>query len=447
MPRKKDIELKAPPQSIDSERALIAACLIRPEIIPGVMNALQPSDFYKIEHQHIIKALFELKQNSDIVLVWQWLVDHKLNQETGKEYLMSVAASASTSAGWAYYADIIKEKAQRRQVINICAIGAEQAFDDIQYPVEELLSGLKTGIREIQRDAVPDYRTNLQILQAVYKDIERRSESQDYYVGVKSGFYEIDNNLAGFEPKTSTYLAARPSIGKTALAVNIATNIAFEHPDKKLLYFNLESSAEALIRRQIALKSGILLTQIRRGQIAGNQWENLTQTVGRLSDNTSLCILDHTKFCYVENLVAYAESVAMDHDISLIIIDHIQKMTSRQRTQSRHLEVSYVSNAIQNLLKDLNVPGLILCQLRKPELGQAIKKPQLSEIKETGDIEQNADVIWGLHRESKDAVEAELNQLKGRDTGTFLMNLIFDPKTQLFSDPVRDYDRQESWVK
>jgi len=151
---------KIPPQSVESEYALIAACLIRPEIIPGVMFALQPDDFYKIAHQHIFRALFELKQSSDIVLVWQWLADHKLDQETGKEYLMSVAASASTSVGWKYYADVIKEKAQRRRVLNLCSQSSEQVFGEAEYPLEEIISGLKSGLDNILG------RTNLDFIDA-----------------------------------------------------------------------------------------------------------------------------------------------------------------------------------------------------------------------------------------------------------------------------------------
>lgn len=448
MPRKKDLELKAPPQSLDSEQALIAACLIRPEIIPGIMAVLQPDDFYKIAHQHIVSALFELKQNSDIVLVWTWLVKHKFDQETDKDYLMSVAASSSTSAGWKYYADVIKEKAQRRQILNLCTVSAEQVFGEAEYPLEEIMSGLKGGVRDIQRDNTSDQKSNLQIIQAVFKDIELRSERQDYFVGIKTGFDPIDNNLAGLEPGTTIYLAARPSMGKTALAVNIATNVSFEYPDQKVLYFNLESTAVALVRRQIALQSGIHYSRIRRGQIGSNEWENLTQTVGRLSDNSALSILDHPKFRYIENIISHSESTAMDHKIGLIVIDHIQKMNTRERKQNRHLELSHISNEIQDLAKNLNVPIIVLCQLNRVLEGQSNKKPQLQHLRESGDLEQNADCVWGLYRKDKDATEAEIEQLKGRDTGIFSVTLFFDPKIQRFSNPIQDYsDQQESWVK
>jgi len=443
-------DLKTPPHSLDSEQALIAACLIRPEIVPAVIHRLKPDDFYKIAHRHIIRAIFHLKKEADLVLVYQRMVDQKVAEEAGgKEYLMSLVDGTATSAGWAHYATIIKEKAQRRRIAAISMMAADQSRDDAQYDLEEILSILKTGIRDIQQENLPDHRSQADILQAVYKDIENRAENHNYFVGIETGLRAIDQKLSGLEPKTTVYIAARPSMGKTSLALNIATNVALAHPEEQVLYFNLESNAEALIRRQLAFMSGLFLSRIRRGQIADHEWDKLTQAFINLSAGSSLSIMDNSKFRFIENLISYSETVAMDSKISLIVVDHIQKMNTRQRIQNRHLEISHVSNAIQDLAKDLAVPILVLCQLSREVEGRSNSRPALRDLKESGDLEQNADVVWGLWRADKEAEDVELNQLKGRDTGMFNMKLKFNPHTQQFSDPVEDLGEPEEpfWNK
>jgi len=437
-------KLLTPPHSLEAEQALIAACIVNPEIIPAVIHRLQPEDFYKIAHEHITRAMVHLKKNADLVLIYQHMVDKGVAEEAGgKKYLMTLVNASASSAGWAYYATIIKEKAQRRRIMALASVAMGQTQDDAQYALEEILSFLKTGIRDIQQESLPDHRSQADILQAVYKDIEKRSENHNYFVGIETGLRAIDKKLSGLEPKTTIYIAARPSMGKTSLALNIATNVALAHPEEQVLYFNLESNAESLIRRQLAFMSGIFLTRIRRGQIADNEWDCLTQAFINLSAGSALSILDNSKFRLIENIVSYAETIAMDHKISLIVVDHIQKMTTRKRFNNRHLEISHVSNALQDLAKDLAVPILVLCQLNREAEGRSNSRPTLRDLKESGDLEQNADIVWGLWREDKLAEITEVNQLKGRDTGTYQITLKFDPKTQRFTDPPIEWEDPE----
>jgi replicative DNA helicase len=240
--------------------------------------------------------------------------------------------------------------------------------------------------------------------------------------------------MLGLEPSTVTGLIARPSMGKTALALNIAENVAAEDKEKRVLFFSLESNVMALMRRRVSAQSYVLLSRIRSGDINDMEWGKIINAMNHLGDN--LFIFDSPKFKRIEDLYAMAETMALESKLSLIVIDHIQKMTTSLKTYSRHNEISTISNKITSLAKDLKVPVLVLCQLNREaekRVGKE-KKPRLSDIRESGDIEQDFDNVIGLYRESKEAEYANVECLKGRDTGTWETVLKFNRFIQKFYD-------------
>lgn len=423
--------MKTLPCSLESEQALLGACFLRPWIISQVRAMLQPDSFYREAHGIVFEAICDLGKSAEPASVGEWLTSKGLMEKTGgPQFLLDLSECVSTSAGWAYHAGVIREKATRREIIRACAIASDQAYG-IDEP-DEILTGLKDSVRSLNSEAGKPYADTDELVMAVWHDIERRQTAGERFVGVATGFKGIDQQIYGLEPKTTIYLIARPSIGKTALALNIADNIP-----GRVAYFSLESNAEALTRRRMAAKSDVHLWRIRTAQMESGHLDDLRKASTSLCD-TSLIILDKPYYKTVENLTAQCESMAMDGPISLIVIDHIQRMRSRKRLQNRHLELSWISEELSTLAKNLNVPILILCQLSREIEKRQVKKqyPQLSDMKESGDLEANADQVWGLWREDKESEYARLECLKGRDTGTWTAHFKFDRHVQRFFDGV-----------
>jgi replicative DNA helicase len=417
------------PNSIKSEQALLSACFLNPTIIIKVQAMIRSEHFYMESHGLLFDAICALGERTELTSVAQWLEDHgTLEKAGGHAKLMDLADFTSTSAGWLYHAGVLRDKATRRDLIRACARAADAAYGIDEK--EEILSDLKEGIRNLNTDTDKPYRTNQELVNAVWADIERRAECGCQYVGVRTGFRGIDEKVFGLEPKTTIYLIARPSIGKTALALNIAENVG-----GRVLFFSLESNAEAITRRRLATKSKIFLWRIRTAQLEDGQYPRLIDAAREVSES-QVIVLEKPTFKVIENLTAQAESIAMDGPISLIVVDHIQRMRSRKKFQNRHLELSWISEELSTLAKNLNVPILILCQLSREaeKRGPRDQCPKLSDMKESGDLEANADQVWGLWRKDKESEDARLECLKGRDTGTWVSWLRFDRLIQQFFD-------------
>ena len=417
------------PHSIESEQALLGACFFRPEIIPQARASVQPDDFYREAHGLIFEALCELGKAADFLSVTEWLRSKgRFEKVGGQGFIAEVAECVSTSAGWSFHVEVLRDKATRRAGIRACERAAE-AFFGIEDPALTL-SDLKEQIRGINAQGGKAYRDNQELVTAVWKDIERRSECGDRLVGVPTGFHGIDDKVFGLEPKTTIYLIARPSIGKTALALNIAENVGGQ-----VLFFSLESNGEAITRRRMAAKSKVFLWRIRTATLEDDQYPALLAAANELCES-QVIVFEKPAFKTVENLTAQCESMAMDGSISLIVVDHIQRMRTRKKLQNRHLELSWISEELSTLAKNLDVPVLILCQLsREAEKRTGRDKyPRLSDMKESGDLEANADQVWGLWREDKESERARLECLKGRDVGTWISWLRFDRMTQRFTD-------------
>ena len=424
--------MKVHPHNLEVEQAVIGGMFINPKCIPKVQKALDPDDFYREAHQHIARAFFELRGKADFVTVSDLLKAKGLLEKCGgADYLVGLVEGVSTSAGIEYHAEIIKELSKRRKIIENCMAGAEKAFG-LTNEIDGILSNLKSGIREMQSDRKGDFRSNQELVKAVFQDIKTRSESGNRFVGVKTGFENIDLYMNGLEPKTTNYLIARPSMGKTALALNIADFVACNYPGK-VIFFSLESGDKPLTRRRLSTHSGVFLSRLRTGDIRDDQWQNLIQSASVLREE-NLIIIDRAKYKTVENLVSIAETLAMDSPLSLIVIDHIQRMKSEGKFNNRHLELSYISEEISSLANELNIPILILCQLNREVEKRKDQRPRLSDMKESGDLEANADSVWGIYRKDKEDEYAHLEGLKGRDTGTWRTWLKFDGSIQKFSD-------------
>jgi len=421
---------KIPPHNIEVEQAVLGAMLINHDCIVKVKSFLNADDFYRESHALIFNAILQV--GNDVNLISNKLnQDKKLENVGGIAYISELVEGISTSASIDYHTEILKDLARRRKVIYACMMTGEQSYD-LSVELNDALSSLKTDIRQTQADQKYDYKNNEELVRAVFKDIKRRANENRHHVGILSGFKAIDSHLNGFEPKTLTYIIGRPSMGKTALGINIADNMALAGKGL-VLFFSLEMGDEQITRRRLSAESKVYLSHIRAGYIQASQWPDLIKAADKVADNNIL-LIDRAKYKTFEHLAAITETIALEHKLACIFVDHVQLMNARKNFSNRHLEVSYISNNLKSIAKNLDIPVIVLCQLRREVENRKNRRPQLSDMKESGDLEQDGDNVIGIYREEKDSETMEIAGLKGRDVGTWQDELLFDRFIQKIRD-------------
>jgi len=422
-------QMKPPPHDLDIEMSILSI-LVSPGnngVKVKARERLSKQDFYRTAHQHIFETSLEAQDITHLahLLEKQGL----LNEVGGKAYLGEIVANGSIPSALPYLIEVLKDLSQRRNLIlkaSEISAGAYNLTTDIQELTSETIKTLRDHGGE------RDYIRNADLAQIVFKDIEKRAQEGKKDVGLLSGLEILDSHLCGFEPGTLTYIIGRPSMGKTALLLNLAGYMA-DHYLGKVLFYSLEMRAEALFRRRLAAYSGVYLSRLRNANISDNQWTELVQANDKLA-KSDLMIFDNTKFRRIEDLVANAHALAAEHKIIALFADHIQKMRSRQKTANRHLEISYVSNEFAALAKDLGISVIIASQLNRQVEDRKDKKPMLSDMKESGDLEQDADLVFGIYRKDTNSEIMDIACLKGRDIETFKGRLFFNGGLQKYED-------------
>ena len=413
--------MKELPHDILLEKAILGSMILNPDCKPPLIHLLTKKDFYLEAHKILFDTISET--DSDMVLIAKALEKAgNLKLAGGISYLGELLDGVGTSAPAIHYANQLKEIATRRELIK-AGIVLVDGCNSVTKPLNDTLHEHKQAILELETKQQEDYASIKKLLENVLKDIERRTEAGSSIVGVATGYDLLDENMQGFERGTQIIIAARPSVGKTALMLNIAENMA--KAGIMPLIFSLEMSGEAITRRRLACESNVFLSRIRSGQFEGRQLEMTIDSMSRLHDRKYI-LVDNPRYKVVENLIPMAESIALKEKISAIFIDHIQLMRSAKQTGSRHLEISFISDALKSLAKTLKVPVIILCQLNRAIEGRDNKRPTLRDLKESGDLEQNADSVIGLYREDNSSELLEVAGLKGRDTGTWKGELRYD---------------------
>jgi len=419
--------LKVPPQDIDIERAILGACLTWPDARAKVKCHLVPDDFYREAHSAIWSAICSLAGECDAQLVKVALEKAgNLEKVGGIEYLIDLMSQVVTKAGLDQYCRVILDCSTRRKVIQASSVMAEQAFQPFT-DIEEIISTAKDTIRGLNVHEEKAYRKGKDLIKVVFEEMEKRCNNQDPMVGISWGIDGLDKLTGGAEPKTLTYLCGRPSMGKTALALHMADHMASLNQGF-VVYFANEGGAESLTRRRLSAQSGVSLGSIRYGRVhSDDHWGWLLDAANKLSDRQFI-IVDHSRFKDIGAMVSFTETLAMEHRLAAVFGDHIQLMRAKnQRWNSRHHEISYISNSLKDLAKDLCVPVIELCQLNR--LAEGIR-PNLSHLKESGDLEQDGDIIFGIYRDTKESRKMELGCMKGRDVGTWVIDLVYDVMTQ-----------------
>lgn len=442
------------PFSLEAEQAVLGALLLDPSCISAVTMILKPEYFYLPQHKAIFSTILGLDAahggKIDALLVLDSLRKDKIfDDESGKTYLLQLSKNVPSTANVDSYAKIVREKYYIRSLIIVAGEISDAAGNSGQ-TADELLDMAEQRIYDIRQGKTIVGPSRLSdIISTVYQNLYQLSQlEKDQYAGFNTGFSELDKRITGLNRSDLILIGARPAMGKTSFALNIARNVAV-YAKKKVLFFSLEMSKEQLAQRVLSTEARVQSTKFRTGNLNAEEWQHIAEASVFLSDVD--LYFDDTANITVPEMKARARQLK---DVDCIVIDYLQLMTSSKRTDNRVQEVSEITRSLKLMAKDLNIPVVTCAQLarRTEEKGRS-HKPQMSDLRESGSIEQDADIILMLYREDyyKDSSdtppedirvdEAELIISKNRHGPTGSVPLAWNPDYTLFT--TREYNRDE----
>ena len=389
-----------PPQNIEAEQAVLGAIFLNTDALADAMEYVEADDFYRRSHQLLFQAMVDLNNNSeaiDVLTVQNYLsTNNQLDDVGGVAYIAELATSVPTAANAGYYAKIVEEKSMLRRLISTATNIITQANNNDE-DVPSLLDSAERQIMDVsERRNRSGFREIKDVLNEALNDVDRLSQQSEDITGLPTGYREFDKMTAGLQPDNLIILAARPAVGKTAFALNIAQNVATS-TDTSVAIFSLEMSAESLVNRMLCAEGSINANHLRTGQLDEGEWQNLIVAMGALS-NTSIFI-DDTPGIKMAEIRAKCRRLAKEKgNLGLVVIDYLQLIEGSNK-ESRQQEVSEISRQLKKLAKELGVPILALSQLSRGVEQRQDKRPVLSDIRESGSIEQDADIVAFLYRD------------------------------------------------
>lgn len=442
------IEERVPPQNIEAEQAVLGAMLIDKEAIAKATEVLSADDFYREAHRVIFSAMLELYNKNeavDMVTVTEILKrDNKLEDIGGIAYITSLANVVLTAANVKYHADIVAEKSVLRQLVRvsteIAAMGYEANED-----VGTLLDTAESRILEISnRKKKTDFTAINDVLMDSVQSIESLLQNKGGLTGLPAGFADLDKLTSGLHPSDFIILAARPSMGKTALALNIVQNVALRAhkviggEPRSVAFFSLEMSKEQLVNRMLCAEAGIDSQRLRVGEMRDEDWTHLWDACDTMS--RAKIYIDDTAGITAMDMRSRARRLKAEHGLDLIVVDYLQLMQGsgkRNNSGDRQQEVSEISRSLKALARELDVPVLALSQLSRSVESRQVKRPMLSDLRESGSLEQDADIVAFLYREDyynpeTENKHTELIIAKHRNGPVDTVNLFFQKQFTKF---------------
>ena len=389
-----------PPQNIEAEQAVLGTVLIQDKALLKVIDLLQPGDFYRDAHKTIyaaMMALFDKHEPHDLITVTGLLSDqNKLEDVGGAAYLASLTDIIPFTGTLVHHARIIRKKSILRRLIQTSTEVAARCYD-AQDDIDTLVDEAEKTIFEIAHSKKGEgFQPMSSVVPKAFVRINRLFDKQEHITGVATGYDELDRITAGLQPAEMIILAARPSMGKTALAMNIVQHAAMIGK-VPVAVFSLEMSVESLALRMLCSLGPIDSQRIRTGRLIDSDWPKLTRATGMLSE--APIYIDDTPGLTVLEMRAKARRLKSEQDLGLIVVDYLQLMQGKSSSENRAQEISDISRSLKAMAKELNVPVLALSQLNRSLENRTDKRPQLADLRESGAIEQDADVIMFIYRD------------------------------------------------
>jgi len=394
--------LQTQPNNQQAEEAVLGSVLINPDSYFEVAQVLDADAFYIIRNRWVWEAFTELHENRipiDLLTVSEELENrHHLEEIGGQAYLMMLVNQTPSSINADAYAKIVEASAVRRRMLTAANELAKLAYQQ-EKPIDSIIDAAEKSVfnlseRRIHRDLV-----SIQTVVSEYYDhVSQLSLRSDELSGVPTGLVDLDNLLGGLQKSDLLIIAGRPASGKTGFLLTVAKNAALKHK-KHVAIFSLEMSNEQLVQRMIAQETGINATDLRKGNINEDQWDIFTKTIEVLGDTR--IFLDDTPALTPMQMRTKCRRLHLEQHIDLVLVDYIQLMTGETRSNNRVQEVSYISRSLKTLARELNVPVLAAAQLSRAVEQREDKKPMLSDLRESGSLEQDADVVMFIHREDQ----------------------------------------------
>jgi replicative DNA helicase len=391
---------RLPPQNLEAEQCVLGSILLQHGALVKILELVTPTDFYRNAHKIIFSAmvsLFEKNEPQDIITVTNILKNkNQLEQVGGPAYLANLTDIVPVAANIIFYAQIIRSKSILRRLILTCTEIASRCYEE-QDEIDSLVDDAEQTIFEISRTkSSQDFQALSKIIPETFKRVERLAEKKELITGVPTGYDDLDRITAGLQPSDLIILAGRPSMGKTALAMNIVQNAAIFHKIPVAI-FSLEMSKEQLGMRMLCSISRVDSQDLRTGFIKDLDWPKLARATGILSD--APIFIDDSPAISVLEMRAKSRRLKAEYDIGLVVVDYLQLMRGRSSAERREQEISEISRSLKAMAKELDLPVIALSQLNRSLESRPNKRPQLSDLRESGAIEQDADVICFLYRD------------------------------------------------
>ena len=435
---------RTPPQDLAAEQSVLGAMLMSKDVISDVVEIMRGIDFYRPNHETIFDAIVTLYGRGEpadpITVAGELTKSGQLGKVGGAVYLHDLLASVSIAANAPYYAEIVRDKAVLRRLVNASIRIAQLGYQG-QGEVDKIVDEAQQTLFEVtEKKSSEDYKSLRELIEPTFDEIESIQNSGDGISGVPTGFTELDRITNGFHGGQMIIIAARPAIGKSTLAVDICRAASIKHNLASVI-FSLEMGRTELTMRLLAAEAGVPLQNMRKGEMKDDDWQRVASALGRVSD-APLFIDDSPNMSLME-IRAKCRRLKQRHDLRLVVVDYLQLMSSGKKVESRQQEVSEFSRALKLLAKELEVPVIAVAQLNRGPEQRGDKKPMMSDLRESGSLEQDADVVMLLHREdaydkeSPRAGEADIIVAKHRNGPTSTIQVAFQGHYSRFTDMAR----------
>jgi replicative DNA helicase len=440
--------LKIPPHSVEAEQAVLGGVFLDKEAWDKIAERVREEDFYRRDHRIIFRAISQLNnegQPYDIVTVAEWLENHQLLDESGgMRNLAALAENTPSASNISAYADIVRKRSILRQLVSATSNINDTIFNPQGQSSEQILEFAEQTVFEIaeQEDRGRKSYQNISVYtETVMEMMQERAESKNPISGIRTGYHDLDSITAGFQRADLIIIAGRPAMGKSALAVNIAETAAIK--DKlSVAIFSMEMQAEQLTTRIMSSLANINQNKVRTGQLDGDDWIRFTSTVGILQKTKMF--IDDTPALTPAELRARCRRISREHGLDLVVVDYLQMMQVSGTTENRATEISEISRSLKSMAKELNIPVIALSQLNRSLESRQDKRPVMSDLRESGAIEQDADVIIFIYRdevyddESSDKGMAEIIISKQRNGPIGKLKLAWRGQYTRFDNFVED---------